>query len=225
MLDERLTLAASLYEPCTLGADIGTDHALLPVWLLEQGICEHMLLCDVSPKALAHARARVAQHQLEDRTTIVCTDGLSAIQERCGCISITGMGGDTLSGILRAGKERLQDAVLVLSAHTDQPEVRQTVQDIGYHIVREELCLCAGKWYILWRAEPGDTRMTEKEIRYGRLVYQQEAGLLAQWLDHRIQVLRRRLSGVRAAAVLDEKQARELEADIAYYQGRREQLS
>ena len=52
MLDERLSLAAQLYEPCALGADIGTDHALLPCYLLTHNICQEMILADVSPKAL-----------------------------------------------------------------------------------------------------------------------------------------------------------------------------
>ena len=31
MLDERLSMALRLYDRCELGADIGTDHALLPI--------------------------------------------------------------------------------------------------------------------------------------------------------------------------------------------------
>lgn len=53
MLDERLSLAAQLYEPCALGADIGTDHALLPCYLLTHNICQEMILADVSPKAFS----------------------------------------------------------------------------------------------------------------------------------------------------------------------------
>ena len=56
MLDERLSLAAALYEPCEWGADIGTDHAFLPCHLLRTGTCRHMIAADVSEKALARAR-------------------------------------------------------------------------------------------------------------------------------------------------------------------------
>ena len=58
MLDERLSLAASLYDPCDLGADIGTDHGLLPCHLLRSGICRRMILADVSENALSRARAQ-----------------------------------------------------------------------------------------------------------------------------------------------------------------------
>ena len=59
MLDERLSLAAALYEPCEVGADIGTDHGLLPCHLLKENICQQMIFADVSAKALRHAEEQV----------------------------------------------------------------------------------------------------------------------------------------------------------------------
>lgn len=75
MLDERLSLAAQLYEPCALGADIGTDHALLPCYLLTHNICQEMILADVSPKALLHAEESVRRHHLEKRAHVRLADG------------------------------------------------------------------------------------------------------------------------------------------------------
>ena len=47
MLDERLSLILSLYEPCELAADIGTDHARLPTALLRfmEGVLERGDVC------------------------------------------------------------------------------------------------------------------------------------------------------------------------------------
>ena len=56
MLDERLSMALRLYDRCELGADIGTDHGRLPAALLAAGICQRMILTDISPSALGNAR-------------------------------------------------------------------------------------------------------------------------------------------------------------------------
>lgn len=188
LLDERLSLAASLYEPSDLAADIGTDHGLLPCYLLEQNLCRRMLLCDVSPKAICHAEETVARCRLQDRAQIICVEGLRAVTEPCGCISIMGMGGDTMAAILREGADRLHGAVLVLSAHTHQDKVRQAVVELGYHFTREVLCRAAGRFYIIWRAEPGAECMTEDELRYGKLMYTSPTPLLKEYLQHRISV-------------------------------------
>lgn len=188
MLDERLSLAASLYEPCALGADIGTDHGLLPCQLLLDGICQRMVLADVSPKAILHAEASVARFGLGARAQIRCADGLKAIDEPCGCISVLGMGGETMAGILRSGADRLHGAVLVLSAHTGQDKVREAVLSLGYRFTREELCRAAGRFYLVWRAEPGCDTMTPEELRYGKLLYRTANPLLPAYLAHRISV-------------------------------------
>ena len=116
MLDQRLSLAASLYEPCEWGADIGTDHAFLPCHLLRTGICRHMIAADVSENALARARTNLTRQHLSDRAEIVLADGLDAVTRPCGCISIMGMGGELMADILRTGQNKLHGAVLVLGA-------------------------------------------------------------------------------------------------------------
>lgn len=48
-LSPRLRSVAGLVPPGARFADVGTDHAYLPVWLLQQGIIEHALVSDLRP--------------------------------------------------------------------------------------------------------------------------------------------------------------------------------
>ncbi len=224
MLDERLSLAASLYAPCALGADIGTDHGLLPCYLLETGVCAQMILADVSPKALRHAEAQVIAHGLENRARLVLADGLNALVEPCGCVSIMGMGGETIADILRQGQEKLFGAVLVLSAHTEHSLVRRAVRDIGYHFTEEALCRLAGRFYLLWRAEPGAAPLSEETIRYGGLLWETHSPLLRTYLRHRIDFTRDKLAGMLSATQRSETAIAEAKRDLAWYTHKEESL-
>lgn len=224
MLDERLRLAASLFEPCALGADIGTDHGLLPCHLLETSACERMILSDVSAKALRHAEAQVRDRHLEDRATLVCADGLDALTEPCGCVSIMGMGGETISDMLRRGRNRLRGAVLVLSAHTEHPLVRHAVRDIGYHLVRETLCMDEGRFYLFWRAEPGYAPMTDEDIRYGGPLWREDTPLLREYLHGRVTFVRNKLDGLLSADAPDPLAIADARRDLAWYRAKEDAL-
>lgn len=223
ILDERLSLAASLYTPCELGADIGTDHGLLPCYLLQAGICRRMILADVSAKALRHAEEQVREQRLEGRALLVCADGLDALTEPCGCVSVMGMGGETIAEILRRGQDRLQGATLVLSAHTEHQLVRQAVMDIGYHLTREMICKAAGRFYVFWRAEPGTAAMTDEALRYGCLLWQQRTPLLREYLRHRIEFTQSKLKGLLSAASPDQAAIAEARRDLDWYLAKEEQ--
>lgn len=225
MLDERLSLAAELYEPCEWGADIGTDHAFLPCHLLRMGTCQHMIAADVSEKALARARENLTRQRLIDRAEVVLADGLDAITRRCGCISVMGMGGELMGRILRRGQERLQGAVLVLGAHTELHLVREAIRDVGYHIVQERLCRAAGRFYVFWRAEEGLADMPTEEVRYGRLLWQEEPTMLREYAAWRRRVLQDRERGLLAATIRDDEAIHEVQADIAWYTTKLEELT
>ena len=224
VLDERLSLAAALYEPCELGADIGTDHGLLPCHLLETGVCQRMILADVSPKALRHAEEQVRLCGLGERARLVCADGLDALTEPCGCVSVMGMGGGTIADILRRGRDRLHGAVLVLSAHTEQPLVREAVRDIGYHLTREALCRAAGRFYVFWRAEPGEAGLSDEDVRYGSLLWKEKTPLLREYLQHRIQFTRSKLAGLLSAGVPDEAAIAGARRDLEWYLSKEESV-
>ncbi len=216
-LDARLSLACDLYDPCVLGADIGTDHAHLPAALLQRGRCQHMILTDISESALKNARDEIIRFRLADRVSLRLGDGLMPLDEPCGMISVTGMGGRTIREILLRGRDRLQGASLVLSAHTDLPLIRDAVRLIGYHLDREEPCFCAGRYYLVMRARPGAVKMSEQEVRLGGPLFDSASDQLIPYLTRRRDLLLDRLRGLASAENPDDKLIGQARADTEAY--------
>ena len=46
-LSTRLHTIFDMVQPCGVAADIGCDHGLLPIALIQSGKCEHVYACDV----------------------------------------------------------------------------------------------------------------------------------------------------------------------------------
>ncbi len=166
-LDDRLQRAAALFPACAYGADIGADHGRLSCYLLAKGICQRMCVADLSAASLEKARNLLRLHGLEDRADIKAGDGLSVLRQPAQAVAILGMGGHTLSGILTNGKDKLQSAALILSAHTDLALLRRTVMEIGYRIEEEHIAFAAGRYYVVLRAAPGSTEYTERQLFLG----------------------------------------------------------
>ncbi len=216
-LDVRLSLAYDLYDPCELAADIGTDHAHLPAALLQRGRCQHMILTDISESALRNARNEMIRFRLLDRVSLRAGDGLAPLEEPCGMISVTGMGGRTVRDILLSGQEKLRGASLVLSAHTDLPLIREAVYRIGYHLDREEPCLCAGRYYLVMRARPGSRPVTPREIRLGGPLFDSASEQLIPYVKRRKEVLESSLRGLLCAEKPDPELIARVREDIDTY--------
>ena len=217
-LDARLSLAFDLYDQCDLAADIGTDHAHLPAALLQRGRCRHMILTDLSESALRNARNEMIRLRLTDRVSLRLGSGLDPLQEQCGVVSVTGMGGRTVRDILLNGKEKLCGASLVLSAHTDLPLIREAVHLIGYHLDREEPCFCAGRFYLVLRARPGERPVTERELRLGGPLFDSTSGQLIPWVKRRRDVLANSLCGLLSAERPDHVLIARVREDIEAYE-------
>lgn len=75
-LNPRLAAAASMVRPGKVTADVGTDHAYLPVYLVTSGRCPKCVAGDIGAGPLNNARETVALYGLPDQITLVLSDGL-----------------------------------------------------------------------------------------------------------------------------------------------------
>ena len=201
ILDGRLSAAMELAGHPKLFADIGADHGRLSAVMLLADPERRALVADVSASALSKAQARIGWMGLTDRAVFAVADGLDALDslpnERPDVVFILGMGGDTVSGILRRGSSKLQGAALILGAQTEVPLVREALRDIQYHISHEVVANENRRDYILIRAENSSASVcyTEEELLLGPVLLKEYP---ANWLP----ILQRRerllLQGLRA---------------------------
>ena len=102
-LDKRLQAVASFVPQGAAFADIGTDHAYLPVWLLEKGIIASAIAGDIAAGPCQAARTTVAMHGAAAAISVRQGSGLAVLKPgEVDCIAICGMGGSTISSILAA---------------------------------------------------------------------------------------------------------------------------
>lgn len=185
-LSPRLAAVAELIPPGALLADVGTDHAYLPVWLLRQGQIPRAVVTDLRTGPLDHARRTAREqgvvHQMEFR---LC-DGLRGVAPgECDTISIAGMGGETIVGIL-AQAPWTKERSLILQPQSTQNVLRRWLIENGYCIRSERVAREGDRWYVVLQVAGGSmSPLTPGEEMAGRpetwLLQPERRGYLA-WL-------------------------------------------
>ena len=140
-LDKRLQAVASLVPQGSCFADIGTDHAYLPVWLLEQGVIASAVAGDIAAGPCQAAQTTVAMHGAASSIAVRQGSGLAVLRPgEADCIAICGMGGSTIISILAADMAVAKGAQrLLLQPMAGAAALRRWLVAQGWCITREEL--------------------------------------------------------------------------------------
>lgn len=143
-LDARLETVLDLIR-ADVHADIGSDHAHLPIRLLQGGRARRGVVVELNPGPLAHARRNIARAGLEDRLEVRAGNGFAPLRPgEVDSASLTGMGSGTMTGILDRAEEGLLPAALVLQPNDSPLALRQWARESGYHLAAERLA--SGYW-------------------------------------------------------------------------------
>lgn len=146
--DERL-MSAAPYVRGGVIADIGTDHALLPVWLLLTDRITGAVATDIRQGPLRSAAQTVEKYGIGDRITLVLADGLSGIENyNPDDIIIFGMGGELIASIIDKAKwVRNPQIRLILQPMTRRAELREYLLAHGFCIIDEAMSEAGSRIY------------------------------------------------------------------------------
>ena len=149
MLDSRLQQIAAFARSGSRLADIGTDHALLPVQLIRQGVCTYVIASDVKKGPVAVATRTVMEAGLTEKIAIRLGDGLSTVSpDEVDDIVIAGMGGETIIAILEAAPwVKSGHYRLILQPMTRAEKLRRFLWENGFEIEREQVVQDGQHWY------------------------------------------------------------------------------
>lgn len=149
-LSRRLHAAFLLVREGRTVADIGTDHAYLPIALVKAGKCDLAYASDIGKGPLNRAEENIKKAGLDEKIKTVLTDGATAFENLADEFIIAGMGGELIFDIIsRAPFMKNHDVHLVLQPMTKVPTLRRLLAENGYNIEKEVLVFEDGKVYTL----------------------------------------------------------------------------
>ena len=184
-LSKRLRAVAAFVQQGSRLADVGSDHAYLPLFLVEKGIIDYAVAGEVVQGPYQSALTNVAQAGKEELIQVRLANGLSAIEssDQIDTITIAGMGGRLIADILEAGMDKLVGVQrLILQPNNREDELRIWLQEQDFQIVAEELVTENQKFYEILVVEPGSMELTPLEQRFGPCLLQEKSAVfLAKW--------------------------------------------
>ena len=160
-LTNRLLMVAGMVRDGRPLADIGTDHAYLPVYLLQNGTIPSAAACDVREGPLRNAAATVEREGFSDRVELLLCSGYDhpALTEYHDFV-MAGMGGNLIADLMEAAPFlQAPDHHFVLQPQSHAEDVRAFLYAHGFTILRETAVEDGGRIYIALEAEyTGDIR-------------------------------------------------------------------
>ena len=187
-LGERLTRVASFVPNGSKVCDVGSDHAYLPVYLIQNDQISCAIAGEVVEGPFLSAKQTVRDYRMEDRIEVRLGDGLQILskEDEITAVTICGMGGELISRILEAGysgshlngRERL-----ILQPNVAEHFVREWLMKHSYRITYETVVEDNHRLYEIV-AEPVGERVeyTELELKYGPVLLEEPTELsVAKW--------------------------------------------
>ncbi|RSK10223.1 tRNA (adenine(22)-N(1))-methyltransferase [Streptococcus oralis] len=170
MISKRLELVASFVPKGAVLLDVGSDHAYLPIELVERGQIERAIAGDVVDGPYQSAVKNVEAHGLKEKIQVRLANGLAAFEEadQVSVITIAGMGGRLIATILEEGLDKLASVErLILQPNNREDDLRIWLQDHGFQIVAESILEEAGKFYEILVVEAGQMKLSASDVRFG----------------------------------------------------------
>ena len=163
-ISDRLKTIASFIKEHANVADVGADHGLLEIYLLENQKVDSILAIENKSGPF-----NILKNNLKDYDVrLSLSDGISKIDEKVDTLVIAGMGGILITNILSSQKENLTNIKqIVVDAHRDYELVRREITGLGYYIEKEKIVYENDTYYFVISFLKGHKNYSDVEYEWG----------------------------------------------------------
>ena len=184
-LSKRLQTIADFVKKGAVVADIGTDHAHIPIYLIKNNIISKAYACDINKGPLEKAKENINYYGVKN-IELRLSNGLEKLKtDEADTVIIAGMGGELIIDILDRGQGFFDKKnTFILSPHTKIEEVRNYLLRKGLKILKEDMCIDEGKFYTVMEAVyMGKTfSYTKGELLFGKYLIDNKNPVLFEYL-------------------------------------------
>lgn len=222
LLSKRLQSVAQMVDSNVRLADIGSDHAYLPVELIEQGIVDYAIAGEVAKGPMSRSQADIEKFGLQNRIDVRLGDGLAVIEssDKIDTVVIAGMGGILISDILkRATKDQLSAVrTLILQPNIGEPLVRHWLVDNGFKIVNEDIVSEENHLYEIIKAEKTDQVKPLSSAQYlmGPVLMTNKSETFRQKWSKKLSSYQRSVANMHKAKKIDQVKINQMQDYIKY---------
>lgn len=222
LLSKRLQAVYQMVDNNTRVADIGSDHAYLPVELIEQNVATYAIAGEVAVGPMSRSKEDVDKFGLTDKIDVRLGDGLAVIKEadKIDTVTIAGMGGILIQNILsHATVEQLSHVqTLILQPNIGEPLVRHWLAENNFQIVDEDIVEEDRHVYEIIKATKVSTPvdLTDAQFLMGPvLIQKQTPTFVAKW-QHKLNSFHKAVVNMQNAKHIDQSKIDAMNQDIKY---------
>jgi len=186
-INNRLKKIADLIEEDAKVIDIGCDHALLDIYLVEKKNIKECVAADISEGPIKAATHNIKMHHLEDKIEIRLGNGLDVYTDNLDTVIISGLGGKTMQGIFQRNLDKLKTIdTIVLSPNNYQMDIKKYLCKKGYMITEECLVKEHNLIYQIIKFKKGKKKYSKKEYFFGPILLTKKDTLFQEFYQREL---------------------------------------
>lgn len=183
-INARLKKIGDLVEANSFCLDIGCDHALLDIYLVNQKKNIKAIASDIAEGPLEHARKNIKRERLENEIEVRLGDGLSTYSEEVNTAIMSGIGGRTIIGICKNNYKIFKKIdTYILSPNNYQEDVKRFMCQNGYYIENEEFVKENKFIYQIIIFKKGKKKYSKKEYFFGPVFLEKKGPLFREYFE------------------------------------------
>ena len=223
-ISKRLCTAASYVRDGAVVADIGTDHAYLPIYLALSNKISRAIASDINEGPINKARENITKHNLNDKIFTCVANGLDGIEIHTPTdIVICGMGGELIAQIIdKSEYAKKQGVRLILQPMTSIKELREYLQN-GFSVIDEDIVYEDNKIYQIICVEYDGVarKFNDIQLELGAVNIEKGGDLFNMLLNSTIKKREKKLKGLIVGGYNTEETEREIEDLKKLFKGNR----